>query len=420
MTVSVMPIVKKSLLFTLLLLLSSQIFAHSGASLSLSGSFSLRASGSEANYWNPANLAYPQQYQAELLLINSYFSFHNNAFSIGRYNDMNGSYLTDPDKQKIIDDLDKSFTVESEAYHNLAGFSIKNLAFSSRINMFAKGNLSSRYLELLLVGNEYGRDYKFAKKHNNIELLGYVDWTFGISPYNFQIGDQVIHSGISLSLLTGLAVLTTEAYTGVLSVSDAGVDLQQDISIKRGQGGYGFKSMIGFRSEISENLCLGLSMNNIGGFIHWTKDTERRHYTARIDSVYIINLDKDIFEHSETLEKAENFTTALPISVNMAALYRWQNISISFDWKQGFVNSVLTDKTPELSMGSEYYSSEQVTLRMGFSPGLGRSPYHLSYGGGFTTDRFTIDIGIKSEGSPIPSIYSKGIALAITSKWKFR
>ncbi|MBW6515892.1 MAG: hypothetical protein K0B81_04650 [Candidatus Cloacimonetes bacterium] len=407
------------LIAIILLGLSLNLSAYSGSSLALAGSYSLRASGSEANYWNPANFAYPSTYDTEIMLINSYISLNNNALSIGKYNDYNGTYLTDKDKQDIVNSLQNRLLVNSSFSHYLLGFSFNRFAISSKINLFAQGNLSAKYVELLLLGNEYDRSYSFGKDKNNLEALGYIDFTIGFSPYSFILIDYLIHTGIALSYLTGLGVLTTEDYEGILNVSDDGVQLEQNITMKNGLSGYGFKSMIGFRSDINENLSIGLSIDNLAGFINWTSNTERRYYSASIDSLYIIDLDEDIFDHSEIKEEIGHFKTYLPVFTRISVLYRLENVDLSLDWKQGYVNSVLTSKTPEISMGTEYYLTPYIPLRMGFRPGLGAEPYNLTYGLGFETKSFEFNLGINSIGALIPSTYSKGIAVAISSKWRF-
>ncbi len=407
--------------FIMVILFSRFLLLHadSAASLSFSGSYSLRATGCEANYWNPANLVYPMPYRVEVLLINSSFGLDNNAFSINRYNELNGTYLTDKDKQKLVDDLRKSLSFNTLASYNIAGVSFDNLAFSSRVNLFASAKLSSRYVELLLFGNEYDKVYRFTRKNNRVEALGYTDLTFGFSPYSFEIGGHTIHTGIAFSLLRGLGVLTTEEYHGILAVSDDGVSLDQEIILKSGVGGYGMKSLVGLRTDINEDLSLSLTVDNLGGFIYWTNETEKRYLTAKIDSVYVSRLNEDVFEHSETSEKTGNFTTTLPVNTRLSVLYRLEDINFSLDWKQGFANSVVTNKTPEISMGTEYFATPRIPLRMGFEPGLGSDLYSFSYGLGFVANSFEINLGLKTSGSMIPGSYSKGVALALTSKLRF-
>jgi hypothetical protein len=390
--------------------------ADSAGSLAFSGSYSLRASGCEANYWNPANLVYPMPYKIEIMLINSSFMLENSIFSIRRYNEINGTYLTDSDKRKIIKDLDKNLSLKTTAAHNIAGISFDNLALSSRVHLFGTGKLSARYIELILLGNEYDEVYHFGNKNNDFKALGYIDLTAGASLYSFQLRDYLIHTGAALSLLGGIAGINVEDYNGSLLANDEGVHLDQKIVVKSGMTGYGFKSLIGLRSDIDENLSLGLALDNLGGFIYWTGQTERRYYTALIDSLYVSKLDEDVLESTETVEEIGSFTTILPAFIRLSALYRLESVNFSLDWKQGFVNSVVTSKTPEISMGTEYYVIPQIPLRMGFSPGLGDNLYSLSYGLGYNIERFEINLGLKTSGSLVPGSYSKGVALALTSK----
>jgi|SRR5690554_424534 len=401
------------------LTVTSGLSAGSAGSLSFSGSYSLRAYGTEANYWNPANLVYPVYYQGELFLINSGIDIDNNALSIRKFNDINGTYLTEKDKKNIVDGLKKYFTLHTDISHTLAGIHLPNIALSIRGNLYARGRLSSQYVKLLLFGNDYDRTYEFTRKDNHLEVLGYIDLTTGLSPYTFYLGDYEVHSGIALSFLYGVGIITTEDYSGILLINDDGIKIEQQIVLKNGTDGFGMKSLIGFRSEINENLTVGLSIDNVGGFIHWTGQTERRTYTAAADSVYIIDLDEDFFESEELVEETGSFTTGLPIITRLAAIYHLYDFNISVDWKQGYVNTVLTDKTPEISMGAEYYIKPQIPVRIGFSPGLGSDRYSFSYGSGWFAKNYDLEIGLKTIGSLIPSNYLKGIGLGITSRWRF-
>jgi len=412
----------KLLYLTLLILLltsSAGLFAGSAGSISLAGSYSLRAHGAEANYWNPANLAYPVFYRGELFIINTGLNIDNNALSIGKYNDINGTYLTDSDKQNIITGLKKHLILNTDISHTLAGIHLPGIALAARVNLHIRGKLSSEYVELLLLGNEYDRVYKFTKDNNHLEGIGYTDLTAGISPYTLYLGDYTIHTGIAFSLLYGYGVITTEKYSGTLLINNDGLNLEQQVVLKFGENGFGMKSLVGFRSDINDNLTVGLTIDNLGGFIHWVGEIEQRTYTASADSLYIIDLDKDFFLSDETVEESGSFTTSLPITTRIAAIYHLYDFNLSVDWKQGYVNSVLTDKTPEISMGAEYYIRPHIPLRIGFSPGLGSERYSFSYGAGWSARSYDLEIGLQTIGSPIPSNYLKGIGLGITSRWRF-
>ncbi len=400
--------------------LCSLLFPHSSSeSLSYSGSYSTRAYGSAANYWNPANLSFPLQARGELLLINSYFSIDNNSFSVSRYNEINGSYLTENDKRKIIKDLDGSLKLNTGFSHSIFGLAIQNWAISAGISMFSSAKLSDKYIDLLLFGNEYDYEYVFDENENSLDILSYGDLTFGISPYSFELHNYTIHTGVSFSLLYGIATMSTENYYSEFHVSDEGIALNQEILLKSGFGGSGIKTMLGLRSDLSEDLSLAFTLDNLPGFIHWHNQTERTYYTASVDSVYISSLNEEIISHSDSTYTIDAFTTTLPLSFNFGALYRIKNANFSLDWKQSITNTVTSSKTPEISMACEYLPKSFLSLRFGIEPGLGEKPYGVSYGFGILTNDIDVGFGIKSYRAIFPSSYSRGLALALTSKWRF-
>ena len=404
----------------ILLVLCTALRSHYSAdALSFGGSYSNRVYGSEANYWNPANLSFKLASRGELILVSSYFDVGNNAFSISRYNSINGSYLTERDKLRIVDDLNGSLFLRANLAHSLFGLAIDNMAFSSKINVFSSAKMSDRYIELLLFGNEYEELYKFGSRDNGFNLLTYGDITFGFSPYSFNIMGYQIHAGFAVSLLYGIAVFSTDSYESELYISDDGIKLDQEIIVKAGIGGTGFKSLLGFRSDINEQLSLSFTLDNLPGFITWTGETEKIYYVASVDSVYIASLSDKIIEHSDTSYDINPFTTVFPVVLTTSAMYRFDKYNFSVDWKQSFKNSVLTEKKPVISMAGEFQPIKFLSLRLGFEPSFGGKPYAVSYGSALLTNSFDLSFGIRSYSAVFPSSYSKGIAVALTSKWRF-
>ncbi len=410
----------RTFLIIILIILAASVYANNSASaIAFSGSNSLRASGSEVNYWNPANLKYALYDKGELSLFSGAFGIGNNGFSISRYNEINGTFLTNEDKERILKDISKSLKFQTSLHLNVISIAFRNLAISSGVNAFVEGQLSSEYIELILMGNEYDRRYQFSKENNGFNLLSYADLTIGFAPYSFEFRDMQFHTGVALSLLSGIANVTTERYDSEFYVSDAGLNLDQTIELKRGMGGFGFKSLLGVRTDIFDDLSLSFTVDNLFGFITWIDKTESTVIETKIDNVYLASLEEEIIQQKEETSELDNFTTSLPVFTRLGILYRMDEFSFSIDWKQGFTKSVLTEKTPELSFGAEYLPIRYLPLRFGYRPGLGEIPYAVSYGTAFVSNSFELGIGVQSVRAVFPSSYSRGVVLGLTSKWRF-
>lgn len=390
----------------------------SGDATAFSGSYSTRARATQANYWNPANLIYPPDTKGEFLLFNSFLELSNNAFTIRRYNDLNGRYLSDYEKDNMLDNVGDELILNAGFTHSL-GLAAGNYAVTGRFNVFGKGRLSSDYIRLLLYGNEYGKAYSFDSDNNSVDILVYTDLTYGQSLYSFDLFGQTFHTGAAISLLAGHFMMDTDEYKSNFKVTDDGIYYDQHIAVRTGKGGMGLKSLVGLRNDFNENMSFSLAVDNAFGFIHWMGDNEVTDYEALVDNAYFSHLKDDIIITSDSTQAISSFTSWLHPSFRLGAQYDENDFSFSVDWKQGFTNSVLTSKTPEIGMGLEYRKIRSFPLRMGYKPGISGNPYSVSYGVALYTKELALSVGVESVRAIIPSSYSEGISIAVTSKWSF-
>ncbi|MFA5498584.1 MAG: hypothetical protein WC327_03470 [Candidatus Cloacimonadia bacterium] len=405
------------LIFTILLgittLFAYSLNADSAAAVALSGSYSLRAAGYEANYWNPATLYKPIN---RLLLLNTNLDIGNNLLSTKRYNDLNGTFLTEADKDRILDDLAKSFRLEGNVTHNLLGFAYNRIAISSKLHINAQGKLSSRYFELIMKGNEFDRQYSFDESDTRLSGFAYLDLTFGVSPYSFEYKGVPIHTGLALSYLRGLASLTTEKYKGEFFVSNDGAMFDQEAVINTSLGGSGFKAMLGAMSQITPELAVGLSLDNIPGYIKWDNEVERRSYFASADSVYIADLDELILHTDEVAEPLESFTQRFPLISRLSAIYQKDKLSLSLDWSHAYKQGMIGDNNSFLALGAEYYLTRFIPFRCGVNIRTRDKGYSFSYGSGIEAGPFLFNYGIKTHNSIFLSPSSNGLGFAVTAE----
>lgn len=386
---------------------------HGGKALLYSDSYMMRAKGTEANYWNPAllNEGYGDIW---LPAVNSGFYINNNALDLDTYNRiMRKGTINEADKAAIMDMIDGSIRVNTEGQVSIAGFTMGNVAISSSANFFAKAALDEDYLRLLLYGNEE-ETYAFDKKDNNAALLSYADITVGMGGYQIPLPETApnIQFGFSASLLIGIEDIHTRHYTGTFTANMDGMSLDQDLTLRTGGAGIGFKGMLGLASEPLPNLKVGLTLDNILGTIAWGMVRKDLHYTVVADSVYVADLDEDFYEYTHTSDNTDGFSTSLPPELRLGGLYSLKNASFSMDYVVGFGNSPQTSKLGRLSLGAELLPLPVLPIHLGYSPGSAHYPWRVSYGFGIRIKPIEFGLGMQSFETVFPGTKTKGLAVA--------
>ncbi len=397
-----------------------QVAASStSGSLSYADSYILRAKGIEALYWNPAALSLDHQ---ELILPGSNLMVwvYNNSFDLETYNRISGRYLTESDKAEILGKVDEALKLNSEARFTVVGLTFGNVAFATGVRAVADGSLSEDCLRLVLYGNE-DTDYAFDKKENQVSGLVYQDFTIGfgdwdITQYAAGLSFPAIRVGASISGLIGFGAASTEKFSGFLHSGLDGLALDQQIVLRTGIGGIGAKGMIGMRSEPLCGLLVGLTLDNIYGHIRWFGDKDLHTYRVASDSVYVSNIEEDIFNTEAVSENTGNFTTTLPPEFRIGALYGHGRANLSADWALGFADSQITKALGVISLAAEYYPLPQFPLQFGVKFGNSNEPVSFSYGLVFRSRYFEAGLGCRTWGSLFPGYTVKGFSAATNLK----
>lgn len=408
---------KRILIFLAMLLLAAILFGMpTGKSVFFADSYMLRASGVEANYWNPAALAESKYIDLWLPGLNSGAFAANNAFDLDTYNYIVGrDTLNLRDKEMILGKMDNSFRGRFSASLSAFGITMGNTAISSSIHYYGKASLSKRLLEVALYGNQES-EYHFNKSDTYVSGIAYNDITYGMGGYKIPYlpeGFPEIKTGVSFSILTGIYNVQTRYYEGSFS-SDvySGINLNQEAIIRKGAGGFGFKAMVGVQSDITPKLKAGITLDNIFGRINWNLMKEDVRYKITADSIYIYNLEDDFYETVESSSKIGAYDTHFAPEMRMAVLYKLPYVDVSADWLQAFRESSVTDATGSLSLGLSAAPHPALPLSLGLSFGNSSRPYSISYGFGLKSKTNEIGFGIQSYDSMIPGMKSKGISVA--------
>jgi len=395
----------------------------SAKSLFYADSYMLRATGVEANYWNPARLSADGPRDIWMPLLNSGIQVSNNALDLDTYNYfMSRDTLNVDDKERILKDVDGSLSFGVNSNISLFGITMDNTAFSASAHIYGKGKLSEDFLRLALYGNTED-EYTFHKGSNNASAISYLDFTYGIGniriPFLPENWPQ-IKAGASASLLTGaMSIDTQEFKIDYVSNSDVGANLDSELLVRTGLIGAGFKGMLGFYSEVTPRLVAGLTVDNIAGFIKWGTDTKNYRYYATADSVFIIDLDDDIVDYEDIEEDTGSFSSPLGTELRLAVLYKRRFFDVSADWVQGFSESAVSSKVGRLSLGASLMPLPVLPISLGISLPNSNNPLKVSYGIGIKGGNNEFRLALQSFDSIIPGYKSKGISFGIATKIGF-
>ncbi len=386
-----------------------------GKSIFYADSYMLRARGVEAAYWNPANLIKSKYYDLWLPGVNMGIYAKNNALDLDTYNFIMGKeYLSDSDKQLLLDKMDGSLRGSLNGNISVLGYAFSNMSISSSISMMGKMSLSEQYLDILLHGNTEG-EYLFDKTHNDLAALSFADITFGMGDINIPYLPEVIppvRFGFSASLLAGLGSVHMEQYDGRISSSvDTGMSLYQDVNLRTAVGGAGFKGMIGMASNPIPGLEVGLTIDNIFGTIAWNMFTEDQKYHFEANNVYVSNLNDDFYTQTKDREETDSFSIELPPEIRMGALWTAKKVSLSADYTQAFKTSMVTSSVGKISMGARFLPVYFLPLHFGISLGNSQNPWLASYGISFKSETGEIGVAFQSYDSLIPGPTSKGVSI---------
>ena len=415
-----------ALFFSFSLLLLGSI---TPSSLPFSNSYLQRSSGVEAIYWNPANIGMTIA-KNEILLMPFTAKADNNSISLNLYNRINGKFLDEDKKKSILSSINNNLSMGLSFNMILAGYSTQDWAISTAINMLGRGRIDKTYLEILLNGNEYNREYLFNSENNNFAILGYQD--FSIAYGGIVLNDipvlrdydlPLINMGIGFSSLLGIYNAEMYRFNGKLSASDSGINLDQIATVRSGTLGYGYKLSWGISSSVIDFeehiISVGLSFDNVLGKITWNSQTEETHYIAKIDSLYFNRLDDDIFKEEQITEKISSYSTDLPLNMKFGTKYSYEDLTVSFDLAKNFGSHKAYFFDPEIAFGFEYLAGQYFPLQIGYRIPYGNRPSLYSIGLGLRFKYFEWGLGYQSVGALFTE-KTKGVAVSGQVKIRFK
>lgn len=410
-----------TVLFSLSLLLAIDGNAQSGVSnarsVGMGGAYTALARGVEAPSWNPANLGLSGKRVYHLNLFSLGIGIHNNSFTKKQYELYNGSYLTEQDKQDILNAIPAEgmgFDLNSEI--QAFGINIGPLAFTASGYAVSDFRLSRDIADLVLNGNQYERAYDIGDTDG--EGWGVSSFALSGGFPIYKQGDREVAVGLSVKYLLGFAYGNVAEASSQFSTDIDGMHGAGRLMVDNALGGSGFGFDVGVAANLNSRWTASLALNNVVNSLKWNKDTKRFIYTFTADSVTVQGIDDSdidsVLVHSDEEIDIEPFSSSLPKQMRFGVARSSKRFTVAVDYVQGLGNGPTVSTKPMIALGTELRPIGFLPLRAGLAVG-GRNGLSSAIGFAFDFSLFSWDFAIASRDGMFSG---KGAAFAFN--WMFR
>ena len=383
--------------------------------IGMGGAYTALARDLEAPYWNPANLGLSDGKGFTINLFNVGVGLRNNSFSLSDYNKYTGKFLTDGDKQDILNSIpDEGLALDVLAEASALNFSVGNFAVTYKAYAASKINFDRDPFELFLYGNAVMRDVSIAGTYSEGYGIGDAAFSYGRPLIAWETGEMAV--GGSLHYLRGLAYQKILDSEGGIATTDTGFVGSGSMTMRTALGGSGFAFDMGLSVRFEESWYFSAVWQNTYSKLVWNKDPEISYFSfdmqpLTIEAASDSTLSDSLKTSSDTTYAADNFSSDLPPMIKLGLAKHYNKLTWSFDWSQALATRPGQGVNPRVAAGLEYRPHKYFPLRVGMAFG-GNQGSIYSFGFGLHFGPFNFDLGMANSGSPMPSS-SKGTQLAL-------
>jgi len=417
----------RRLLFVLIFIsMAGKIFAQDGASLGLGNAYTAIARGTEAIFWNPANLALSDSADTRLNIKLWSFSAgaENTSFDINTYKKYIGvekdaqgcgKRLTEKDKDDILSLVDDEEGIDIIGKGDASALAVtyKNFGVSFEVNAHARAGIQKDALRFPLKG--FVEDsYDF-----NVEGEGY-----GVTRFNFSYGRLIplnilnnrtlipylgkikrLSIGTNISYISGVGYgCVTDSRANIEKLSN-GYDGEFRIVTKSATGGKGLGWDLGIAMVLDTQWQFGFVIDNILGSVKWNKETKQVVESLDLRGPRAVadfdEIDTDsTYYRTSTDEEIGSFSESLPRNFRFGVARYYKNYLGNFEIGR-------KNKHTKLSLGGGAKFSF-FELYAGFSYSEGNAFYSWAMALNFRN--FYFDFGMRTR-SGITGNSTKGIII---------
>ncbi|HPR89686.1 MAG TPA: hypothetical protein PL181_16860 [bacterium] len=384
-----------------------------GRSAGLHEAYTTLATGAEAPFHNPANLAFTPGRQVSLVLLGVTGWLDDNAFGLETYRRYNGAYLDEAAERDLLDAVG-GHAVTGRAGVTARPFSIAigPAALSLQSRAWTRFSLAEELFSLLLRGNELDRTYDFIPASGQAMLLSDLTLSYGYSPPYTLRGTQSLSFGLNAHYFLGsgygeVESMRARARTGATL---AAADGQARLRTSRGGQGWGLD--LGMTAVVTPRLRLSLYAENLLTALRWTRDCERVQagftlHDTNIDRILEEDLDlEEVVAHDDTTLAIPAFSTRLPRRWHIGAGYLHKRWLLSAEWRGGEKGAAALGGA-ELALGGEYAPWRFLRLRGGAGHAA-ETGWSSAFGLGLLAGKVRWDLAWQGVGSLNPNAVRGG------------
>jgi len=376
----------------------------------MADAYSAIGNGCEASLLNPSLTGADEG--AAFIFPSLCANLANSSLSIGFYNELNGEFWDDSDKETILDRIPDD-GLRIDAATEVIPFAFRFAGrYAGYLRAVGDGTLriSKDLADLALHGNEPGRNYLITEENTGGENIVYMEvgaaasFGTGWSPpdcselmwglavgyvHGFGYGDVPVADGR----------IFTDSGTGEI-VGDGEFEARYSL------GGDGFTTRLGVSTIYYDEWLLGFSIENLPSFIHWTGGNEFASISVHDTlSGFTGDDEEEFFEVTEDSGDLDAFNTRLPITARLGAAAEIGDFLVASDL------SLREGDGVRLAVGTEYAAPwEWFLLRSGIGFG-GVEAFTLTGGFGFLFGSFAIDFSVANHHGLFNG--SRGLALGL-------
>ncbi len=328
--------------WVILVLICTAAAFGQGRSAGMHGAYVTLATGAEAPYYNPANLAFTRGRQTTLSLLGVSGWAADNAFGLEEYRRYNGAYLDQAAKEEIL------AAVAGEGLLARAGVTARPFsiavgpaALSWQTRAVSRLSLAEELFHLLLEGNEVDKTYDFTPAAGRAMLLSDLAFSWGYSPPFTLRGIHSISLGINARYIIGSFYGQVERMQARTLTGATLARAEGEATLRTAQGGRGWGLDLGMTAVVNPHLRFGLFSENLASGMSWNRESERIQadftlHATNIDRILEEDLDlEEVVMHSDTTLAIPAFSLRLPRRLHFSGSYLQKRWSLSAEWSGG-------------------------------------------------------------------------------------
>ncbi len=403
------------LIITTLLALSSSLLAQGNSSaraVALGSAYTSLAIGIDAARFNPANLGFTSHRRTAIEFAGVGANINNNSFTLDDYNQYNGTFLTNSDKDDILSKIpNEGLKLSIEAEASAVGISKGAFAFTTSAVALVDVNLNKDILNLILNGNTYADTINITGSYSEGYAYASAGISFGRSIY--KSGYRQLSIGSTVKYIKGFGVEKVVELDGMVATFATGIEGNGSAIIHKSEGGSGYAIDFGTALQISEKYTVGATIKNFYSSITWNQNNEEIGYVFNFDTMTVDNMGNDFITSDDYTVAIGNFTTTLPSTLNLGFAKTSGKTLWALEWEQGFSSRTGASTEPRLSGGVEFNQLGFIPIRFGYGTG-GNKNSAFSFGSGLHLSVFQIDMAVVT-GNSFSGGSSKGTNFAFTT-----